>query len=303
MNDVVLPEFDYIVVGGGSAGCVLAARLSESPAAQVLLLEAGGPERTREMRVPSAWPDNLGSASDWGYLTTSQADAGPVAYPRGRGLGGSGAINAMAHLRGHRVIYDGWAQNGAPGWGYADLLPENSRRRSKDCCRFRRPRRRTGWSNRVRCRARSCSIRRWTSSTMDALNRKVDGKTLLREQCYVCWMTPTAAAPPSGKTAADIRAQHFAYLLELERSGVLFAAGPFVDETGVRHGAGMLLIRAATRAEAETIAYAEPYTKAGMRQMTLTPWQRNEGALNLRIRFADGVVEIDNRTYTLAPPA
>src|SRR5580765_3417595 len=123
MNDVVLPEFDYIVVGGGSAGCVLAARLSESPAAQVLLLEAGGPERTREMRVPSAWPDNLGSASDWGYLTTSQADAGPVAYPRGRGLGGSGAINAMAHLRGHRVIYDGWAQNGAPGWGYADLLP------------------------------------------------------------------------------------------------------------------------------------------------------------------------------------
>jgi len=122
MNDVVLPEFDYIVVGG-SAGCVLAARLSESPAAQVLLLEAGGPERTREMRVPSAWPDNLGSASDWGYLTTSQADAGPVAYPRGRGLGGSGAINAMAHLRGHRVIYDGWAQNGAPGWGYADLLP------------------------------------------------------------------------------------------------------------------------------------------------------------------------------------
>ena len=138
---------------------------------------------------------------------------------------------------------------------------------------------------------------------MDALNRKVDGKTLLREQCYVCWMTPTAAAPPAGKTAADIRAQHFAYLLELERSGVLFAAGPFVDETGVRHGAGMLLIRAATRAEAETIAYAEPYTKAGMRQMTLTPWQRNEGALNLRIRFADGVVEIDNRTYTLAPPA
>jgi uncharacterized protein YciI len=138
---------------------------------------------------------------------------------------------------------------------------------------------------------------------MDALNRKVDGKTLLREQCYVCWMTPTDAAPPAGKTAADIRAQHFAYLLELERSGVLFAAGPFVDETGVRHGAGMLLIRAATRAEAETIAYAEPYTKAGMRQMTLTPWQRNEGALNLRIRFADGVVEIDNRTYTLAPPA
>jgi uncharacterized protein YciI len=138
---------------------------------------------------------------------------------------------------------------------------------------------------------------------MDALNRKVDGKTLLREQCYVCWMTPTDAPPPPGKTAADIRTEHFAYLLELERSGVLFAAGPFVDEDGVRHGAGMLLIRAATRTEAEAIAYAEPYTKAGMRKMDLTPWQRNEGSLNLRIRFADGVVEIDNRTYALTPPA
>jgi hypothetical protein len=76
-----------------------------------------------------------------------------------------------------------------------------------------------------------------------------------------------------------------------------------VDEDGVRHGAGMLLIRAATLAEAEKIAYAEPYTKAGMRAMALTPWQRNEGTLNLSIRFADGVVEVDNRTYTLRPPS
>jgi uncharacterized protein YciI len=138
---------------------------------------------------------------------------------------------------------------------------------------------------------------------MNTLNRKVDGKTLLREQCYVCWMTPTDTAPPAGKTSADVRTEHFAYLRELERSGVLFAAGPFMDENGVRHGAGMLLIRAASRAEAEKIAYAEPYTKAGMRKMTLTPWQRNEGSLNLRIRFADGVVEIDNRTYALGAPS
>ena len=137
---------------------------------------------------------------------------------------------------------------------------------------------------------------------MNTLDRKVDGKTLLREQCYVCWMTPTDAPPPGGKTAADIRTEHFAYLRELERSGVLFAAGPFVDEDGARHGAGMLLIRAATRKEAEAIAYAEPYTKAGMRAMVLTPWQRNEGSLNLRIRFADGLVEIDNRKYTLTSP-
>jgi uncharacterized protein YciI len=138
---------------------------------------------------------------------------------------------------------------------------------------------------------------------MNTLNRKVDGKTLLREQCYVCWMTPTDAAPPAGKTAADVRTEHFAYLRELERSGVLFAAGPFVDENGVRHGAGMLLIRAKTRAEAERLANAEPYTKAGMRKIVLTPWQRNEGSLNLRVRFADGVVEVDNRTYSLGPPS
>jgi choline dehydrogenase len=64
-------EFDYIVVGAGTAGCVLAARLSEDAAASVLLLEAGGPTRTRAMRVPNAWPENLGSAADWADDTTA----------------------------------------------------------------------------------------------------------------------------------------------------------------------------------------------------------------------------------------
>jgi choline dehydrogenase len=116
-------EYDYIVVGAGTAGCVLAARLSQDPAAQVLLLEAGSAARTRAMTVPNAWPENLDSAANWGDTTTAQAEAGPVVYPRGRALGGSSAINAMAHVRGHRAIYDGWVAGGAIGWGFADLLP------------------------------------------------------------------------------------------------------------------------------------------------------------------------------------
>jgi uncharacterized protein YciI len=137
---------------------------------------------------------------------------------------------------------------------------------------------------------------------MDGLSRKVEGRALLREQCYVCTMTPTDRPPPAGTTAAQIRSEHHDYLVALERRGVLFAAGPFVDENGERHGAGMIIIRANTRAEAEKIAFEEPYTKAGMRTMVLTPWQRNEGVLNLRIRFADGVAEIDGRSYALRAP-
>ncbi len=117
-----MTEFDYIVVGGGTAGCVLAARLSEDPETSVLLVEAGSARSAPAMTVPDAWPELLGTAADWGDVTSAQADAGPLPYPRGRALGGSGAINAMAHIRGHRAVYDVWAA-GAPGWGYEDLLP------------------------------------------------------------------------------------------------------------------------------------------------------------------------------------
>ena len=118
-----MAEYDFIVVGGGTAGCVLAARLSEDHAARVLLLEAGGSERTPAMVVPNAWPENLGSTAEWGNRTIPQADAEPGIYPRGKALGGSSAINAMAHIRGHRALYDAWSSSGAAGWGCAVLLP------------------------------------------------------------------------------------------------------------------------------------------------------------------------------------
>ena len=99
-----MTEYDYIVVGAGTAGCAVAARLSEDANASVLLLEAGSSTRTRAMTVPNEWPSLLGTAADWASLAGDQAAIGNAVLPRGRVLGGSSTINAMAHLRGHRAI-------------------------------------------------------------------------------------------------------------------------------------------------------------------------------------------------------
>ena len=122
---------------------------------------------------------------------------------------------------------------------------------------------------------------------------------LSREQCYVLMMRPNPEAPPLAMSAAEIRIAHHDFLLDLERRGILFGAGPFVDETGMRHGSGMIIIRAASRAEAEAIGYAEPYTASGQRLMDFLPWQRNEGTVKISLRFADGILDIDGRSYRL----
>ena len=97
---------------------------------------------------------------------------------------------------------------------------------------------------------------------------------------------------------------HKTYLRDLERRGLLFGAGRLINEEEGEHaviGHGLIVIRAKTRAEAEEIAFQEPFTKAGYRTMVLHPWQRNEGSVDISIRLMDSVLEIDSRTYDLVP--
>jgi choline dehydrogenase len=132
--------FDYVVVGAGSSGCILAARLSEDPANSVLLLEAGPAQENFAMRAPALFYVLQRSRYDWAYRTEPQGavDARRMSLPAGRVLGGSSSINASLYVRGHKSDYDGWRDAGNPGWGWDDVLPyfRKSERQARGASEF-----------------------------------------------------------------------------------------------------------------------------------------------------------------------
>ncbi|NUW43044.1 GMC family oxidoreductase [Nonomuraea rhodomycinica] len=115
-------DYDYVIVGAGSAGCVLAGRLSADPGVSVALVEAGGPDDKLEIRMPAAFNKLFKTAYDWNYTTAKQPEMSgrELYWPRGRVVGGSSSINAQMWVRGGRLDYDQW---GVPGWSYDEVLP------------------------------------------------------------------------------------------------------------------------------------------------------------------------------------
>ncbi len=119
-------DYDYIVVGAGSAGCVVANRLSANPKNRVLILEAGGKDDWIWFHVPVGYLFAIGNPrSDWMFETEKEAglNGRSLKYPRGKVIGGSSAINAMISMRGQASDYDNWRQLGLPGWGWDDVFP------------------------------------------------------------------------------------------------------------------------------------------------------------------------------------
>ena len=119
-------EFDYIIIGAGSAGCVLANRLTEDGSATVLLLEAGGKDTNPMIHIPVGYAKTLKDPKvNWLYETEGDPETGGRAHvwPRGKVLGGSSSINGLLYVRGQAADFDNWAQLGCTGWSHGDVLP------------------------------------------------------------------------------------------------------------------------------------------------------------------------------------
>ena len=148
--------FDYVIVGGGTAGCVLANRLTASGEHTVALLEAGGVDDGFWIPIPAGFSKLMsGSAFNWRFQTEPEPNVHErtIAIPRGKGLGGSSLINGMIFVRGQPQDYDAWERAGAKGWSFADVLPYF--RRLENFVDWRKCAPRQGWSCRYRAGARA----------------------------------------------------------------------------------------------------------------------------------------------------
>src|SRR3954462_14574374 len=116
---------DYVIVGAGSAGCVLANRLTEDPSVRVVVLEAGGPDRSPNIKIPAAFAEQFHTKLDWDYYTELEphVDDRGLSLPRVKSLGGLSSMNAMIYVGGRPLDYDLWEEQGADGWGWGSLLP------------------------------------------------------------------------------------------------------------------------------------------------------------------------------------
>lgn len=135
-----MTQYDYVVIGAGSAGCVVANRLTEDGQTTVLLLEAGNPDTKPELHIPTDWTKLWGTEVDWAYFTEEEPHLNnrKIYCPRGKVLGGTSSINAMVYIRGNRYDFDHWQELGNPGWSYQNVLPyfKKSENQQHGACQF-----------------------------------------------------------------------------------------------------------------------------------------------------------------------